>query len=170
MEQHGSLLAEPRFWVAVAFVLFFGLLGKKLWVAITGLLDKRTNEVRAELAEAARLRQEAETMLRDAQAQRDAALADATALLESAKAEAARVGAAARAEAEAMAARRESMAMDRIAAAEQAATREVRDAAIEVATRAAAQLLAEAGPLQDAVLIDNAIAALPGALGGRRAA
>lgn len=170
MEHHESLLAEPRFWVAVAFFLFFGLVGKKLWVALAGMLDKRTAEVTAELAEASRLRQEAEIMLRDAQAQRLAALEDASALLESAKAEAVRVGAEARAEAEAMAARREQMAMDRIAAAEQAATREVREAAIDVATRAATQLLAEAGPTHGDALLDHAIAGIPGALGGRRAA
>ena len=32
---------DPKFWVAVSFVLFFLLLGKKLWGAIAGALDGR---------------------------------------------------------------------------------------------------------------------------------
>jgi F-type H+-transporting ATPase subunit b len=164
MEHHNSLLAEPRFWVAIAFFLFFGLFGKKLWTALAAMLDKR-----AELAEATRLRSEAEAMLRDASTRRDAAVKDAAALLESAKAEAIRLGEQTRADAAASAARREKMALDRIAAAEQAATREVREAAIDVATAAARSVLAQVGPEHDPGLIDKAISGLPSALSGRAA-
>jgi F-type H+-transporting ATPase subunit b len=105
MEHHNSLLAEPRFWVAIAFFIFFGVFGKKLWSALAAMLDKRADKIRGELAEATRLRAEAETMLREAQAGRDAALKDAQSLLESARHEAAKLGAAARADAETAAAR-----------------------------------------------------------------
>jgi len=169
MEHHKSLLAEPRFWVAIAFFLFFGLFGKKLWTALAAMLDKRADTIRSELAEATRLRSEAEAMLRDASTRRDAAVKDAAALLESAKAEAIRLGEQTRADAAASAARREKMALDRIAAAEQAATREVREAAIDVATAAARSVLAQVGPEHDPGLIDKAISGLPSALSGRAA-
>jgi F-type H+-transporting ATPase subunit b len=164
VEHHETLLTNPRVWVAVAFFIFFGLLGKKLWTAMTAMLDKRTEAVRAELAEAMRLREEAEATLRDAEARRAQAAQEAEAMLASARSEAERIATEARAEMEAAAKRRERMALDRIAAAEQAATREVRDAAIEIATKAAQVVLEQAAPEQDPKLIDHAIGGLPKAL------
>ena len=169
--QEESLLHEPRVWVAIAFVVFFVLFGRKLWAALAGMLDDRGAKVRAELEEAARLRSEAEAMLRDAEQRRTQALAEAKALIEGAKAEATRVSAAAIAEAEASAKRREQMAVDRIAAAEKAAVDEVRLTAAEVATVAARQVIAEGLSADaDARLIDHAITQLPSALAQRRVA
>ncbi len=166
-----SFFAEPRNWVAIAFVLFFLLFGRKLWSALTGMLDDRGAKVRAELEEAARLRREAEAMLHDAEQRRAEALTEAKALIEGAQAEAARVSAAAMAEAEASAKRREQMVVDRIAAAEKAAVDEVRLTAVEVATVAARQVIAEGLSVDaDARLIDHAIAQLPSALAQRRVA
>jgi len=170
MEEPG-FFAEPRNWVLIAFFLFFAIFGGKLWSALTGMLDDRAAKVRAELEEAARLRQEAEAMLRDAETRRTEALREAQALIAGAKAEADRVTAAAAADAEAAAKRREQMAVDRIAAAEKAAVDEVRLTAAEVATVAARQVIAEGLSADaDARLIDQAIMQLPSALAGRRAA
>ena len=166
-----SFFAEPRNWVALAFIVFFALFGRKLWGTIAALLDDRAVKIRAELDEAARLRREAEAMLKDAQARRDAAVAEAKQLLEGATAEAARLALAAAAEAEASARRREQMAMDRIAAAEKAAVDEVRTTAVEVATVAARQVIADGLSAEaDGRLIDRAIAQLPAALAQRRVA
>ncbi len=166
-----SIWAEPRTWVIVAFVIFFVLFGRKLWAVVAQMLDGRTTLVRAELDEAARLRREAEAMLREAQTRRDAAFRDAQAMLEGAGAEAARVTAQAAADATASTRRRERMATERIQAAEAAAVSEVRRVAIEVATQAARQVLADGlGAEAEATLVDRAIAALPSALAGRRAA
>ncbi|HEY8288388.1 MAG TPA: ATP synthase F0 subunit B, partial [Acetobacteraceae bacterium] len=79
-----SFFAEPRNWVTIAFVLFFVLFGRKLWAALAGMLDARTEKVKAELEEAARLRREAEAMLRDAEQQRANALSEAKAMIEGA--------------------------------------------------------------------------------------
>jgi F-type H+-transporting ATPase subunit b len=171
MHQEPGFFAEPRNWVLIAFVLFFVLFGRKLWAALAGMLDDRGAKVRTELEEAARLRQEAEAMLRDAEARRADALREAQALIDGAKAEAGRVAAAAGAEAEASAKRREQMALDRIAAAEKAAVDEVRLTAVEVATVAARQVIAEGLTADaDSRLIDQAITQLPSALASRRAA
>ena len=75
------------------------------------------------------------------------------------------------AEAEASARRREQMALDRIAAAEKAAVDEVRLTAVDVATAAARQVIAEGLSAEsDSRLIDHAIAQMPGALASRRVA
>lgn len=166
-----TFLTDSRTWVAVAFVLFFVFFGKMLWKALAAMLDSRSEAVRSELEEAARLRREAEAMLKDAEQRRADALSEAHALVEGAKAEASRVAAATAAEAEASAKRREQMALDRIAAAEKAAVDEVRLTAAEVATAAARQVISEGLSADaDARLVDHAITQLPTALAQRRVA
>lgn len=156
---------DPKFWVAASFVIFAFFAVRMGWGRITGMLDARGARIAAELAEAARLRGEAEAMLRQAEADRQAAIAEAAALVERARAEAERVGRAAAAEAEASAARRERMAMDRIAAAEASAVAEVRQAAAEVATAAARSVIAQGFSADDdAAMIDAAVQELPKAL------
>jgi len=165
MHHDAPFFANPENWVAISIVAFILLFGSKIWSAMTTMLDERSNAIRAELDEATRLRGEAEAMLRDAQARRDAALSEATKLLEGARAEAQRVAAAAATEAEASARRRERMAMDRIAAAEKAAVDEVRLAAADIATAAAQQVIGESMSAEtDARLVEQAITQLPAAL------
>ena len=168
--EHESFFQDPKNWVVIAFAIFFILFGGKIWGALSGMLDARADKVRSELEEASRLRREAEEMLDEARKSREEALADAKKLIEGAQAEAARLTAAAAAEAEASAKRREQRAIDRIAAAEKAALDDVRYAAVDVASLAARQVIAE-GLTQDAsnALVDRAIAELPAAL-ARRAA
>ena len=169
--QHESLFADPRTWVGIAFIIFFVIFGSRIWVALTGLLDKRGEAIRSELDSAARLRREAEAMLQDAKVQRETALREAEAMLARAHEEAARVAVTARADAATSATRRERLAMERIGAAEKAAVTDVRLAAADVAARAAEQVIANGfGADADAALIDHAIQGLPTALSGRRAA
>jgi len=156
---------DPKFWVAMSFVIFVALAAKPGWAAITKMLDGRAEKISNDLAQAGRLREEAEAMLRQAQADRAAALVEAEAMILRSRAEVERVAAAAAAEAELAAQRRERMAMDRIAAAENAALVEVRNAAAEVAIAAARAVLAETIDAKaDAALIDRAVADLPRAL------
>lgn len=167
MHHEEVLWLDPKFWVAVSFIIFVALVGRRAWALLTGMLDGRADKVRAELAEAARLRGEAEVMLKQAEADRAAAAKEAEAMLARARAEATHVAQAAAAEAEASAKRRERMAMDRIAAAEASAVSEVRQAAAEVATAAARKVIAERVTAEaDVALIDSAVADLPRALRG----
>lgn len=170
MQEHESFFLDPKNWVLIAFFIFFALFGKKIWGTLAVMLDDRAAKVRAELDEASRLRKEAEAMLKVAQKSRDEALADAKTLIAGAQAEAARLTAATAAEAEASAKRREQMAIDRIAAAEKAAVDDVRYTAVDVASNAARQVIAEGlTPDAGSALVDHAIAQLPSAL-ARRAA
>jgi F-type H+-transporting ATPase subunit b len=158
------MLHDPEIWVLVSFVLFFVLFGSRLWAAIAALLDGRANAVRAELAEAQRLREEAEAMLADAQRARSEALTEAGEVLARSQAEAVRLTEAAMAEAEAAGKRRERLALERIAAAEKAAITEVRHTAADLAVRAAEQVIAHQPESENAALVDQAIADLPRAL------
>jgi F-type H+-transporting ATPase subunit b len=156
---------DPKFWVAISFVLFVVLAGRTAWARVSEMLDARGARIRADLDEAARLRSEAEAMRAQAEADRQAALREAEELIARARAEAERVGQAASAEAEAAAKRRERMAMDRIAAAEAGAVADVRNAAAEVAVIAAREVIAQTLDAKaDAKLINEAVADLPRAL------
>lgn len=158
---------DQRFYVAISFVLFFVLFGRKLWGAIAAVLDARADQVRSNLDEASRLRREAEKMLEDATREREQALAESRALIERSRAEAANIAETARRDAEAVAARREQMARDRIAASERAAIREVREMAADAAIQATRSLLTQhlAGESAGAsALLDRGISDLPQAL------
>ena len=160
-----NIVLDPEFWVLVSFVIFFALFGRRLWSAIAGMLDGRADTIRAELAEAQRLRAEAEAMLAGAQRSRTEALAEAEQVVARSRAEAAHVTEDAMAEAEASGRRRERVALDRIAAAEKAALAEIRQTAVEVATSAAQRVLAGGlGHDAQAAILDQAIANLPRAL------
>lgn len=165
MEHQHGFFDDPRTWVAVAFVIFVVLFGRTLWKALAAMLDKRAESVRNELAEAARLRREAESLLADATSRREAAISEAAQLLNDARAEAERVAAATAEETRASATRRQQMALDRISAAEKQAVTDVRLAAVDVAAAAAGQLIRSGfGPEDDAAFLDYAIAGLPNAL------
>lgn len=155
------MLMDPTFWVAVSFVLFFLLLGAKVVPALLGALDGRAAKIKAEIDEAQRLRQEAEAMLADAKAKREAALAEAEAMVANAKQEAARLAKEAEVELAAATARREKQAQDRIAAAEAQAVADVRAAAADAAITAAREVIAKGLGAQHTTLIEDAIGQLP---------
>lgn len=162
---YGAFYLDPKFWVAMSFVVFAFFAVRMGWKRVTDMLDARTARIQGELNEAARLRAEAEATLARAKAEREDATREASALLERAKAEAARVAESARREAEAAASRRERMAMDRIAAAEAGAVAEVRNAAANLASEAVGNLVAQRHDADaDAALVNDALAGLPKAM------
>jgi F-type H+-transporting ATPase subunit b len=156
-----ELLHEPEFWVAVAFVIFVALAGKKIYEAIGKLLDERAARIRAELGEAERLRAEAEKLLAEYQRKQREAIKDAEAILSAAREEAARLRKEAAANLEAHVKRRERAAVEQIAQAEAHAVAEVRNQAIELAVGAARAALAESlDAARAGALIDRSLADL----------
>ncbi|MDR3516011.1 MAG: F0F1 ATP synthase subunit B [Azospirillaceae bacterium] len=159
------MIHNAEFWVALAFVIFFVVLWKKIASAVTSMLDQRAEKVRAELREAQHLREEAEQLLARAQKQQQEALADAEKIVAHARSEAERLGVKATADVEDQLNRRRAQALEKIAQAETAALQEVRNLTVDIAMAATGRLLAEqlqsaqAGMLADA-LVDHAIAEL----------
>lgn len=159
------MFMTPEFWVFVAFLLFFVLLGRKLFTAIFGMLDDRAARIRRELDEAQKLREDAAATLAAYQARQADALKEAEAILAHARDEAARLGQRAAAELDASLKRREQQAADRIAQAEAQAIAEVRNMTVDLAIAASRRLLSEGiAPAQQTRLVDDAIAGLPKAL------
>lgn len=153
---------DPKFWVAISFVLFLVLAWKPVITKILSALDARAERIRAEIAEAAKLREEAEAMLREARAKREAAAAEAERILAHAQEEARLVSAEMAEELAASLKRRERMALERIAAAEAEAAAAVRAVAADVAVAATRRLIAERMSGEShAALIDKAIRDLP---------
>lgn len=130
------------FWVAVSLVIFLAILGKfGVHKSIIAALDARGEKVAQELAEARRLRQDAEKLLAEYDAKRKAAEAEAAGIIASAKDEATRLAAEAETKLAEFVARRTKSAEDKIAQAEMQAEADVRAAAAEAATRAAETIL-----------------------------
>jgi F-type H+-transporting ATPase subunit b len=138
-------MLEAEAWVAVAFVLFLGLLvymGAHRRV-ITAIDDRQTR-IKAELDEAVRLRQEAQAVLVEFERKGREAENEAAAIIAGAKAEAERLAVETKAKMEDFVVRRTKMAEAKIAQAEAQALADVRAAAADTAVAAAEKILAAA--------------------------
>ena len=157
-----SLIQDPTFWVAVAFVVFVVLVFKPIKGALIGGLDAKIAEIRQEVEEAEKLREEAQSLLANYQRQQRQAIQDAEAIVARAKEEAERHRAEADEAMKDMVHRQEEQAREKIAQAEAAAIQEVRSMSVELAMAAAEKLLADrlAGD-EGSRLIDNSIEDIP---------
>jgi F-type H+-transporting ATPase subunit b len=136
------MLSNPTFWVGVAFLLFWGILfyygvPKQL----LGSLDSRGKRIADELAEAKRLRTEAEALLREFEQKRAAAEREAAEIVSSAREEAERLARETEAKMADFVKRRTATAEAKIAQAEAQAAAEVRAAAVDAAVKASERVL-----------------------------
>ena len=156
---------DSTFWVAIAFVVFIIAVFKPLRGVMTGALDDKITQIRNEVEEAQRLREEAQSTLASYQLKQRDAAQEVEAMMEQAKAEAEAHRKSAEAALEAMLKRQEQSASEKIQQAEAAAVQEIRDRAVTVALAATVSLLEEklSGATGDA-LIDDAIKTLPNRL------
>jgi F-type H+-transporting ATPase subunit b len=153
---------DPATWVAVAFVLFVVLLGKIIFTKVTELLDKRSGAIAKSLADAERLRAEAIAAKTAAEKTLAQATAEAEGIIAQARDEVARMQARAATSLQNAIALREQQALDRIAQSEAAASKLVRDTAVDLALGATRALLREqVGSAKSQDLVDQAIAELP---------
>src|SRR3569623_1077939 len=150
---------NPGGGVALAMLAVFALLiWKKVPGAIGRALDSKIALIRDQLAEAEALRKEAEALKAEYQAKSASADKDREALLERARHEADEIVAKAKTDAEALIERRSRMAEDKIAAEERSAVEQLRAAAAEAATKAAARIIGERpDAATDAQLVAQAI-------------
>ena len=157
-----ALINDPTFWVAVAFLLFVAiLLYMRVPKKLAKMLDERAAAIAKELAEAKRLRDEAQALLEQYQKKARAAESEAAEIVTAARAESERIAAEAKVQIEQLIQRRTAMAEQKIAQAETEAAAEVRAAAAEAAIAAAAKIIAERMDASKAnALTDAAIAEL----------
>jgi F-type H+-transporting ATPase subunit b len=135
---------DPEFWVALAFVIFIGVL-VKFGVPKMALsaLDERSDRIKQALDEAHRLRTEAQAVLVQYQKKREEAEKEAQAIIVNARVEAERLAGEAKGKVEEFIARRTKMAESKIAQAEAQALADVRAAAADAAVAAAEKILVQ---------------------------
>jgi F-type H+-transporting ATPase subunit b len=139
-----SFFGDSNLVVTLTTVLFIALLvylgvPKK----IAGLLDARADKIKADLEEARRLREEAQTLLASYEKKQKEVVGLAEQIVANAKSEAENAAVQAKEDLKASIARRLKGAEDQIASAEASAVKEVRDRAIAVATQAASAVIAD---------------------------
>lgn len=159
--------AEAEFWVGAGLLIFLGIV---IFVAkaprlIAAALDSQVAAIQSDLDEAARIRTEAQRLLAELQAEREAAQRQAQDMLAAAQEQVQQFEADAKAKLEESLARRQKLSEQRIKVAEARAEAEVRAAAAELAAKMAEQVLTQriAGAKSDP-LIDTAISQLAGKL------
>lgn len=156
------LFADPEFWVLVAAAIFVAAVWKPAKKSLVGALDERAARIRAELDEATKLREEAEQLLAQYQQREREAAAEAAAIVAHAREEAERIAAQSAQDLDVAVARRQRLAEERIAQAEQKALDEIRAVAVDIAIGAAREVIvSQIDEERGAALLDAAIAALP---------
>lgn len=153
---------EAETWVLVAFIAFVALLVYlKVPALITKLLDDRGNRIAKELDDARKLRAEAEALLKGYEAKRAEAEKLASDIVAQARTDATEYAAEARKKLSEQLTRLTAQAESKIAQAEAAAVKEVRNVVTDIAVAAAEKLTPDAlKGGKAASLIDESIAAV----------
>ncbi|WP_431298290.1 F0F1 ATP synthase subunit B [Tabrizicola sp. BL-A-41-H6] len=136
-------LQNTNFVVLLGFIAFVALLVYlKVPGKLTGMLDARATQIKAELDEARALREEAKTILATYERRQKEVQEQADRIVSSAREEALAAAAQAKEDLKVSIARRLAAATDQIASAETAAVRQVREQAVNLAIAAAGDVLA----------------------------
>ena len=154
-----QVLENPHTWVYLAFFLFVGLAGPKIWKALAQMLDRRSLKIKSDLDEAQKLKDEAQALLAEYQRKQRDAMREAEEIIANAKGLAQRQIKDAGKKLEENLARREKASLEKIAQAEAQALAEVRREAVDVAAAAAARIIqGQIDGARGGALIDQAIA------------
>ena len=152
-------LRNTDFIVTLAFLAFVGiLLYYRVPAAIGRLLDRRAEGIKADIAEARRLRDEAQEIYANYERRQREVRGQADAIVANAQREALAQADKAKVDLQKSIERRLQTAQDQIAAAETEAVRAVRNQAVQVAMAAAREVLGrQMGPQDRSAGIDRAI-------------
>jgi F-type H+-transporting ATPase subunit b len=152
-------LRNTNFVVLLAFLVFVGILiWAKVPAKVTGMLDARAAQIKAELEEAKALREEARTLLASYEKKQKEVQEQSARIVATARDEAMAAAAQAKEDLKVTIARRLTAAEEQLAAAEAGALRKVREQAIQVAVAAAGSVLSsQANAASASASIDAAI-------------
>ncbi len=152
---------NETFWVGLAFVIFVAAVYRPVSRKMGAALDGRAQRIQEELDEAVRLREEAQALLAGYERRQNEALEEAENILAHAREEAERQTRQAGEALGELIRRREAQAVDRIARAEEEATADVRNAAVELAIAVTRKLISsELKEDHQQALVDEAIGEL----------
>ncbi len=137
-----TLIYDPTFWVALAFVGFVLLVRKPVGHKIAEALDKRSAKIKTELEEAVRLREEAQAVLLAYQKKQRECLQEAEEILRRTEEDAKRMAEQAEAELRTSLEKRKNLAVEKILQAEKQALQDVQNHAVDIAVAAARTIIA----------------------------
>lgn len=156
-----ELLHSTYTWITVAFVIFVALFIKLLMPVIGKSLDARADKIRDQLELASRLRAEAAELLASYQRQREERLKAAEHIVTQAHADAELLRKTAEADLAAAIDRRRQQAEEKIARAEAEAIASIRLRMIDIAGKAAEQIIgAQLSAQKDDPAVEKAIATI----------
>lgn len=138
-----AILHSANTWIAVAFFICLGVIAKYVLPMITRGLDARAVQIRDQLEQAKRLREEAQALLATYQQEQEAKLQEAEAMLANARAEAEALRTRAADELKAAIDRRQKQASEKIARAEAEAIATIRTRMVNLATEASRAIISE---------------------------
>ncbi len=134
---------DASFYAMIGLIIFLGyMIYLKVPAIIGKSLDGRAEKISTELAEARRLREEAQQLLAEYQRKRKEAEKEAAGIISSAEHEAKTIAAEAKTKTEEYVVRRTSLAEQKIAQAESQAILEVKSSAVDLAVAATESILA----------------------------
>ena len=152
-----EIFGEPKVWIAISTISFVALLAfLGVPSKMAQALDKRSDDIRKELEEARKLREEAQTILADYQKKQREAEQTAEEIITLAKKNAEAYAVETRESLKEALEKRTKLAEEKIARAEDQATAEVRAAAVDVAVAATEELISKKLPKQQADELVNA--------------
>lgn len=152
MSMSEGLFSDPKIWVALAFAILVALLYKKVARMLGATLDERSAKIGQELAEARRLREEAEEVLALYKQKQAEYTKEAAIILRDARVDADNLVAHADAELKVALEERTRHALDKITQEEARAISDVRAHVVDISLAAARAVIVkhiEATPHQD---------------------
>ncbi len=125
---------DATFWVAVSFLIFFGILVYlKIPRKVTEILDKMISDIKNEIAESEKLRTEAKTLLDNAQKKLDTAQSISSEILDNAKKDSDRLIIEMNDKFHKSSEIRKNLAENKISQMKEVAIKEIKDASIKIA-------------------------------------
>ena len=134
---------DPTAWVAVSFFLFVLAVFKPAKKAILNGLDKKIDQIKAEIEEAQGLREEAEALLASYHRKQREALQEAETIVSRAQDDAAKLRREAEISIEAALRRQEELATEKISQLEAAAISRIQNMAVDLAIDATGKVLGD---------------------------
>jgi F-type H+-transporting ATPase subunit b len=133
---------NESFFIFLATIIFFVLFGRAALKALKGVLEKRIEAIKTQLAEAQNLKEEAQNILAISKGKQSKAYEEAQQIIDHAKAEANLLKQTSLKECELILERRETMALERIKQMEEAVAKHFRQVIGQVAVESVEHLLA----------------------------
>ncbi len=143
------MLLDATFWVFVAFVIFIAMVFRRASRTLLQALDKRAADIKNDIENARKLLEDAQKLKAEQEQRAEQAVRQAAEIEASGEETARRIREQAVQELRTVIDRREAQVMNRIALAEKAAVREVRNQVVDLAVATTRQMLRDRTPKAD---------------------